>query len=171
MHITESVVENGTHKILNDFDIQKDHLISAKRLNQLIVNKKEILPNYGLGCPCRPHSKIKIKQKEISRPCLRPDEAMEHEGDGVTICSWCNWNDSQRIGKGTGRHRNQRASGNHTDYSITNIGQNTEKCPGDLIRLAVTQILARNHQLTFVWKTLKLLDNNICFDIILFHEK
>ena len=59
---------------------------------------------------------------------------MEHEGDGDTNCSWCTWNDPQRIGKGTRRLKNQRTSGNHPDYSIIKIGQNNEMSPGDLRR-------------------------------------
>ena len=41
--------------------------------------------------------------------------------------------------KDTGKLINQRTSGGHPDYSIIKIGQNTEKSPGDLRRLAVTQ--------------------------------
>ena len=33
----------------------------------------------------------------------------------------------------------------HPDYNITEISQNTEKNPGDLRRLAVTQISVKNH--------------------------
>ena len=33
-------------------------------------------------------------------------------------------------------------------------GQNTEKSPGDLRRLAVTQTPVKNHRLTPMWKTL-----------------
>ena len=39
------------------------------------------------------------------------------------------------------------------DYSITKIGQNTEKSPGDLRRLAVIQYSMKNHQLTLMRKT------------------
>ena len=39
-------------------------------------------------------------------------------------------------------------SGDHPNYSIVEIGQNTEKSPGDLRKLAVTQTLVRNHRLT-----------------------
>ena len=45
-----------------------------------------------------------------------------------------------------------------SDYqndSIAKNGQNPETCPGDLRRLAVTQTLVKNHQLTLMWKTLK----------------
>ena len=38
-----------------------------------------------------------------------------------------------------GRFINKRTSGDHPNYSIVEIGQNTEKSPGDLRRLAVTQ--------------------------------
>ena len=37
----ESVLENVTHKILWDFEIQTDHLISARRPNLVIINKKK----------------------------------------------------------------------------------------------------------------------------------
>ena len=43
-------------------------------------------------------------------------------------------------------------SGDHPNDSINKIGQNTEKSPGDLWRLAVTQTPARNHQLTLMWE-------------------
>ena len=36
----ESVIENEMHKILLDFDIQTDHLISARQPDQVIVSKK-----------------------------------------------------------------------------------------------------------------------------------
>ena len=61
-------------------------------------------------------------------------------------------NNSQRLGKETGRLRNLRASGYHPDYSI---GQNTGNSPGNLKSLAVTQTLVKDYQLTPVRKTLK----------------
>ena len=57
---------------------------------------------------------------------------------------------SQRIGKRSGRLRNQRTSKDHPDDSITKIVQNTEKSPVYLRRLAVTQPPVKNHQLTLV---------------------
>ena len=41
MHNQESVPENETNKILWDFEIQTDHLISARRQNHVIVYKKK----------------------------------------------------------------------------------------------------------------------------------
>ena len=40
MHNTASVLENETHKLLWDFDIQTGHLISARRPDLLIISKK-----------------------------------------------------------------------------------------------------------------------------------
>ena len=57
MHNSASVLENDTHKLLWDFDIQMDHLISARRPDQIIINKKkkkkkkENLQNCRLCCP------------------------------------------------------------------------------------------------------------------------
>ena len=41
--------------------------------------------------------------------------------------------------KKTGGIENPRKKRDHLDHSIAKIGQNTEKSPGDLKRLAVTQ--------------------------------
>ena len=40
IHNPAPVLENDTHKILLDFDIQTDHLISARRPDLIISNKK-----------------------------------------------------------------------------------------------------------------------------------
>ena len=40
MHISESVLENETHKILCDSEMQTDHLIPARKPDQAIVEKK-----------------------------------------------------------------------------------------------------------------------------------
>ena len=70
MYNPESVLGNETHKILRDFKIQTDHLISARRPHLVIMNKKkkkkkkerEKLPNSGLHHPDRPQGKIKRKR-------------------------------------------------------------------------------------------------------------
>ena len=61
----------------------------------------------------------------------------KHETDHCTNCNWCSWYSDQRIVKGTGGLRGWRTSGDHSNYNIIDIGQNTEKSPGDLRRLAV----------------------------------
>ena len=78
---------------------------------------------------------------------------MEHEGDGDTNFNWYTLKNLQKLGKETGRIRNQRMSGDHSDYSVIKIDQNTQKSPGDLRRLAVTQTPVKAHQLMLVQKT------------------
>ena len=46
---------------------------------------------------------------------------------------------TKRIIKGTGGVESWWTSGDHPNYSIIENGQNTEKSPADLRRLAVTQ--------------------------------
>ena len=41
MHNPAPVLENNTHKLLRDFDIQTDHLISDRRPDLIILNKKK----------------------------------------------------------------------------------------------------------------------------------
>ena len=41
VHELESIQENETQKILWNFEVQTDHLILVRRLDVLIVNKKE----------------------------------------------------------------------------------------------------------------------------------
>ena len=41
MHNLAPVLQNYTHKLLWDFDIQTDHLISARRPDLIIIDKKK----------------------------------------------------------------------------------------------------------------------------------
>ena len=41
MHNPAPVLENDTHKLLWDFNIQTDHLIPARRPDLIIINKKK----------------------------------------------------------------------------------------------------------------------------------
>ena len=41
MHNPAHVLENDKHRLLWDFDIQKDHLISARRPDLILINKKK----------------------------------------------------------------------------------------------------------------------------------
>ena len=78
------------------------------------------------------------------------EKTMERESDGDTNCKWCALYSHQRIGTGTEGLGNKMMSGDHPNNTIIEIGQNTEKSPGNLRRLAITQTLVENHQLTLV---------------------
>ena len=41
MHNPAPVLEKNTHKLLWDFDIYADHLISTRTPDQIIINKKK----------------------------------------------------------------------------------------------------------------------------------
>ena len=43
-----------------------------------------------------------------------------------------------------------RTSGDHLNYNIIEIGQNTERSPGDLKKFALTQNSVKDHQLTLL---------------------
>ena len=64
MHNLESVQENETHKIHWDLDIQTNHLISARRPDQVIVNKKKKnLTDSDFAIPANHRVKIKGGEK------------------------------------------------------------------------------------------------------------
>ena len=77
-----------------------------------------------------------------------------HKGDGGTNSSWCTWNIVWGLEKKT-KNGNQRKNWVYLDHSSFKIGKNTEKSPGDLGRLAVTDILMKDYELMVEWKTHK----------------
>ena len=76
MHKSESVQENKTHKILWDFEIQRDH----RRSDIVIIDKKK--KEEGTCCPIGQQSENQRKQNKRLRPCPRTEKAVEHEGHG-----------------------------------------------------------------------------------------
>ena len=93
-------------------------------------------------------SKKRDKFQDLARELKK---TMEHD----TNSNWCAQNNPQRFGKGTGRLRNQRISGDHPDSGFIKISLNTEMIPGDSRRLAVPQTPVKNRQLMLMGKTLK----------------
>ena len=79
-----------------DFEIQTDYLISARRPEQAIVNKKkENLPNSGVAVPV--DHRIKLKESENGEKYLDfarelKRKTMKHDDDGDTNCNWCTRN-------------------------------------------------------------------------------
>ena len=72
---------------------------------------------------------------------------MEHEDDNNINRDWCFRYSNQRIIKKNGGLGSWRTSGDDPNYSIIENGQNTEKSPGELKNLPVTQTPGKNHQL------------------------
>ena len=63
------------------------------------------------------------------------DKTGEHESDGNINCNWRAQYIQQKIGTETRRLGNKTTSRFHLNHGIVNIGQNTEKSPGDLLSL------------------------------------
>ena len=103
MHNPAPVQENDTHKLLWDIDIHTDHLISAKRPELILINKKK-----KRICKIVDFADHRIKLKE----CEKKDEyldlarelkkTMEHESDNYTKGDWWFWHSNQRIIEGPG---------------------------------------------------------------------
>ena len=65
MHNPAAFLENDTHKLLLDFDIQTDHLISARRPDFIVIYKKKrkrICKIVDFAVPA--NYKIKLKESE-----------------------------------------------------------------------------------------------------------
>ena len=75
MHNPAPIPENDTHKFLWNFDIQTDQLISTRRPDLIIINKKkkENRQNCRLCCPGWQQNKTERMWKEryVPRPCSR----------------------------------------------------------------------------------------------------
>ena len=60
MHNPAPVLENNTHKLLWDFDIHTDRLISARRPDLIIINKKKRKVDFAAPADDR----VKLKESE-----------------------------------------------------------------------------------------------------------
>ena len=98
--------------------------------------------------------RVKLKESEKKDKYLdlarELKKTVKHESDSYTNCNWCSWYSHKRTDARSGGFGNKRTSGDHPNYSIVKIDQNTAKSPRDLIRLAVTQTPVEDHQLTMM---------------------
>ena len=140
--------------LARDFDIHTDNLVSARRPDFIVINppKEGNLQNCRLCCTDWAQNKTerKWKEGEVPRPCQVIKTPMEHEGDDYTNRDWCIRHSNYRTIKGIGGIGSSRTSGDCRNYTIVENGQNTEKSPGDLRRLAVTQTPVKDHQLILI---------------------
>ena len=141
-------------RLLWDFEIQTNHLISARPPDLVIIcqKKKENLPNCGLCCPA--DLRVKLKGREKKDKYLDLDrkltKTVEHENDNYNSSNWCSHQRTSTRTRGLG---NKRTNGGYPSNHMVEISQNTEKSPEDFRRLAVTCV--RNHRLTLVGKNRK----------------
>ena len=91
MHNPAPVLENATHKLLYDVNIQTDHLILVRRPDLIIINhKKRTCKIVDIAVP----TDHRIKLKECEKKDKYIDLARElkktvvHAGDNYTNCNW-----------------------------------------------------------------------------------
>ena len=149
MHNPAPVLENDTHKLLWDFDIQMDHLILVRRQKKKKKKKrkeKKICKIVDFAVPA--DHRIKLKE------CEKRDKYFDLARKLKKL-----WNMKVTIipigafgtvTKGPGRFGSWRPSGDHPNNSIIENGQNTEKSHEVMRRLAVTQSPVKDHQLTLM---------------------
>ena len=162
MHNSESVLENKIHKLLWDFEIQTDYLISARWPDLIIIKKRKWtckIVDFADPTDHRVKLKESIKKDKylgFARE-LRKLWNMKLMVIPVVICA------PGTVAKGlvrTGGLVNVRMSGDHSNHSIIEIDQNLEKSPSNLRRFAVTQTPVGNHWLTLVGKSKKRANND-----------
>ena len=94
--------------------------------------QKKNRPNSRLGHSGRVNVKGSKKRDKYLDPARELKKTMEHESDDDINCNRCAVYSYQMIGKGTKGFENMSSSGDSLNYSIVEIGQNTERSPGDL---------------------------------------
>ena len=109
MYNIESVLENETHRLLWDFEIQMIVLLISwllfyiyvyvyihsyiyRRADIVIVNKKKRTSRI-VHFAVPDNSRVKLKESKKKDKYLdlarKPKKNTEHEGDGDTNCNWC----------------------------------------------------------------------------------
>ena len=81
---------------------------------------------------------VKIEENETVKNTGA--RSFEHECSSDTYTKCRTWNDSQNLGKKTAEFGDKGPDQGNTDHTIVKINLDSEKCPGDLMRFANTQI-------------------------------
>ena len=118
MHNPGAVLENDTHQFLWDFDIETDPIISARRPDLIIMNKKKRTcksVDFAVPADHRLKRKKMLKEGHVPRHWLGTEKTEEHESDNNTNRNWCFWYSYQRIIKETRGLGNKKPIG---DYII-----------------------------------------------------
>ena len=154
MHNPAPVQENDTHKLQLDFDIHKNHLISTRRPDLMIFNKKKRISKIVDFAVPADHG-IKLKE------CEKRDNYLNLARELKRL-----WNMKVTIVPiviGAFGTINEGLLKGQDDLEVCERVEtihywerpSTEKGPGDLRKHAVTQTPVKNYQLILRWKILK----------------
>ena len=143
MHNPALFLENDIHKLLWDFGIYTDHLISARKRDLIIINNKKTRTCKIVDFAVR--ADHRIKQIEYEKKDKYFDLARElkklwnMQVTIIPIVIGAFGTGTKEWLKGTGGLGSWRTGGHYRNDSIIENGQNTQKSPGGLRRLAFTQ--------------------------------
>ena len=134
MHNPAPVLENNTYKLLWDFDIHTDNLISARRPDITIINKKKENLSTLLSRLTTEWNWKKVKRRISTSTLLEnwKKQTIEHEGDDYSNCDWCFVTVIKGLSEGTGGLGSWCLSGLYPNDSFIENGQNIEESPRDL---------------------------------------
>ena len=118
----KSILENETHKILWNFEIQTDHLISARWQDLVVVNNnKRTCQIVDFTVPVDYGVKLKESEKKDKYCDLaRELKKLWNVKVSDTSCNLCAWHSHQRIDNGTGGLGNKRTLNADIDIVKTN---------------------------------------------------
>ena len=94
MHNPTPVLENDTHILLWDFDIQTDHLIPARRPDLIIINKIKIIykiVDFAVLVNHRIYLKESEKKDKYLNLARELKKTVEHESNYCANCYCCFW--------------------------------------------------------------------------------
>ena len=92
MHNPAPILENDTHKLLWDFNIQTDQLILARKSDLKIINKKKRICkiiDFAVPVDHRINLKESEKKDEYLDLARELKKAVEHESNDCDNCDWC----------------------------------------------------------------------------------
>ena len=92
MHNPAPALENDSHKLLWDFNIQTDHLIPARRSELILINKNKRICKI-VDFAVLADQRINPKESEKKDKYLDLDRELkkdvEHESNDCANCDWC----------------------------------------------------------------------------------
>ena len=137
MHKPSYILVNDTHKLLLDFGIKTDHLITARRPEKIIINKrKRTCKIVDFAIPADLRVKLKESEKKNNYLGLTRDlkKLWNRKVTFIPTVIGALCKITKKIIKGL-EVLNLKDEYDHPNYCITEISQNTEKTCGGLMSL------------------------------------
>ena len=150
LHNPESVLENATHKTLGFGDINRLSNLgqttrpSYRKKKQQQQQQKRTCWIMDFAVPADHRVKLKKTKKRDKYQDLARElkkETMEYESYGETNCNWCT---RYRLAQGLEDLETRGRVETIQTTALLGSAKNSEKSPGDLRRLAITQTPVKN---------------------------